>query len=199
MSRVKDTAKPLWDVLFYVMVPQLNLRSSEDISRFGAYTTGDKGIDKAMSNQWIKVMIPIHRMIELYQDGAQIRIINESDTKIVYDYISDHLTHWQGILSNGINVGDAPVEDLIAMDNFAHAIYTHAKYHFKGEDGGSILGRYMANLTRINPQNLFTGPGPTDPKATPDKITINQQGPITPERDSMGEFFKNQLMTLRRN
>lgn len=193
----KDTTKPLWEVLFTVLVPQLSIRSAEDISQFGSYVTGDRGIDNSLSNQWVRVMIPISRMVELYQEGAQIRIVDEKDTKIIYDYISDHLLQWEGILSNGINIGDAPVEDLIAMDNFAHAIYSHAKYHFKSEDGGSILGRYMANLGKLNPQNLFKS-APVDPNATPDKITINEQPKGLPERDSMSEFFKNQLMTLRR-
>lgn len=194
----KDTAKPLWEELFMVKVPQLSLLSAEDISRNGMYTTGDKGIDGALHNQWRTVMIPISRMVELYQEGSQIRVINEIDTKRIYELITDHLVAWENMLTNGINIGDAPVQDLIDMDNFASAVYVHARHHFTQEMVDSILGRQMAGVGFFNPQNLFTGPVPTDKSKVPDMVRINAHGDDLPQRESMSDFFKSRLVSIKR-
>ena len=133
LNQRKDTAAPLWDELFTVRIPQLQMTTTHDIEKFGTYTTGDRGIDKAMSNQWRTTMLPISKMVEFYQEGCQIKIVYEADVKKIYEFISDHLNAWKDMLTNGINVGNAPVEDLIAMDAFANAVYEHAKYQFTQE------------------------------------------------------------------
>lgn len=183
---IKDTAKPLWKELFRVLIPQLFLRSAEDISNFGSYTTLDKGIDSSLTNQWVNVMIPIVKMVEIYQEGGSIRIVDEKDTKIIYELISEHLSLWESTLRTGINIGDAPVSDLLAMDTFAQALYPHAKQHFSQDLIGSILGREMIGMSALNPQNFFV-----QKKVS----SLNDQNDDN-DRASMSDFFKGHLMNL---
>jgi hypothetical protein len=201
IRQVSDTTVYLWDYLYTVRVPQLETMSKEYMRAVGTYITGDRGIDNALANQWITTMIPIHQMVEYHKKGSQLRIVNVADTKEIYEHIANHLEAWKHQLERGINIGDAPIEDLIAMDRFAHDVYEHARYNFTEETVASILGRRLEAVGRFNPNNFFQKPVKTAQGnvTTENGITrINAEPESdTPERETYADFLKNRLVLIK--
>lgn len=203
MASPPDTTKLIWDYLYLARVPYLQSTSIEYLKRYGSYTTGDREIDRELSNQWITTMININQMVEYFREGVQIKIVNYNDTKEIYAHISEHLAAWNERLLKGINIGNAPIEDLILMDEFANAVYAHAKYQFTRETVNSIVARRLSEVGRFNGSNFFKTPLPTkkdnqqiDPDGT---IRINADDPnAPPERESLSDFLKDRLVGFKR-
>lgn len=192
-----DTTKYLWDYLFLVRIPQLQTTSVEYLRAHGTYTTCDKDVDRTLAGQWLTTMLPIHRMVDYYREGVQIKVVNYGDTKIIYDYISAHLAAWRTRLERGINIGDAPVEDLIAMDEFANAVYEHAKYQFTEDTVMSIMAQRLTSVTALTPSTFFKTKPPLSSNEQLDangNIRINSEDPdAPPDRESLGDFLKERL------
>jgi hypothetical protein len=79
--------------------------------------------------------------MEYWDQGVTVGIVNETDTKRIYEFISNHLLAWKQILDTGLNTRGAPLEDLVKLDQFANAVYRHARYQFTQEYVDSVLGR----------------------------------------------------------
>lgn len=137
-TEVLPTAHYIFKEIIHVRVPYLQMRSIEDLQFFGMPHSGNDRFDRQTPHEHIDIMIPISQMVEYYQRGAQLFFPLASDTKRVYDYISDHLTAWKRHISRSLNWADAPIEDLKLLDEFANAIYAHAKYQFTDEIINSI-------------------------------------------------------------
>lgn len=191
-----DTTKYLWDYLFKVRVPQMAATSIDYMRMYGSYTTQCKEIDQTLQQQWITTMLSVSQMVDYFKEGVQIRVVQYSDIKTIYEYISDHLQAWRIRLERGINIGDAPIEDLIAMDQFANTVYEHAKHQFTREIANSLLARNMSTVTQFNRHNFFR---PTLPTTTAEGVVneltrINHDVNTVPERDSLSDFLKGRLI-----
>ena len=133
---------------------------------FGLPSVGDPYIDSQFHNQLVDVMITINDMVEYYRKGVTVRITVHEDTKTIYEIIKNYLISWNQKLLNGINIGVAPIDDLVLLDKFASAIYPHAKSHFKAEDAlkqlmgsmgnssSSWLGRNSVNQQELAPEQV---------------------------------------------
>lgn len=194
---ITDTTAYLWDYLFKCRIPNLQTMSEEYIRFFGMPTTGDPGIDQAMADQWITTMIPISKMVEYSKQGISIKIVKYDDVKTIYSYISLHLQAWKNQIGNGLNIGDAPIDDLIALDEFANLVYDHAKYQFTRSMADSILARHLNGVTKFNKTNFFK---PDINITNPDNITkINDAEDVKlPERESMADIFKDRKIGARK-
>lgn len=196
---VSDTTTLIWDRLFMCRIPNLQTMSEEYIRFFGMPTTGDPGIDKEMSNQLITTMISIAKMVEYSKDGISIRVVKTEDVKTIYEFISLHLQAWKHQISNGINIGNAPIDDLIAMDSFANIVYDKAKFQFTRTMADSIMTRYLSNSSKINKTNFFKEG--TDPTEVSLGITrINQDDAVDnfPKRESLTDIFKDRKIGGRK-
>lgn len=193
-----DTTEKIWEYYYLVRVPELAATSVDYLKTYGTYITGDKGIDQALSNQWMTRQMTINNMIDLYRDGVQIKIVKESDVKEIYETIALHLEGWRSQLERGINIGDAPIEDLIAMDDFASAVYEFARHHLTRDTVNSIMAQRMAGIARLNPANFFNKPVTPGVETSEDGVSrINAiEEDRTPERDSLGAFLKERLITV---
>ena len=196
---VLDTTTYIWDYYFSARVPQLDSTSLDYLRMYGSYTTMDRDIDQTLSNQWLTTMMNINQMVDYFKDGVQIRIVREEDIKTIYEYISLHLEAWRERLTRGINIGDAPIDDLIAMDSFANVVYVHAKHQFTREMVDSLFANALSNTISLNHTNFFNSN-----VKTPERIDIGTGGRITvdaepePQRDtSLADFLKNRLVRLR--
>lgn len=197
-----DTTVRLFDYFYKVRIPYLQSRSIDDIRTYGVVLSGVPEIDNDIQNQWITVMLTINSMVEYYKQDVPIKVCLQSDIKEIYDSISEHITAWQSRLQRGINIGGAPIDDLILMDKFASTIYEHAKYHFTPEVLNSVTANYMSSLHKVNAQNFFNknvlemlGSTSNEPGVTRINAPVAEE---LPERDSLGEFFKNKLINIRR-
>lgn len=156
---VPDKPEPgsqIWTRLFHVRVPYRDTLSAEEIRMFGMPTVGDAGIDKAMHDDLVDRWITIDRMVALYQDGARIELATHTDSKLIYDIIHEHLTLWAQRLEGRINVGDAPIEDLVTLDRFAAVMFPHAVRHFADTPSSSSLVRLLQGAAPLSRDNLFS-------------------------------------------
>jgi hypothetical protein len=116
----------IFDRKFKCLVPQLDTTSKEYLKRFGMPSSGDKKIDMELANQLITTYKSIAEMVDLYSKGVNVRIPKISDCKLIYEFVEYHIVTWRNQLQRGLNNGQAPIDDLIAMDSFATAIYPYA-------------------------------------------------------------------------
>lgn len=184
-----DTTVLLWEHLFKCRIPNLQTMSPEYIKQVGIFKTGDPGIDREIANQWITTMLSIAKMTEYFSEGVPIKVVKYEDVKTIYTYISRHLDAWKDQIQNGMNIGDAPIEDLILLDQFANTVYDRAKYQFTKDTVNSLLGQHIQNMFKINKSNILRMPRANsgeDPKE--DKF---------PQRESLSEMFKDRLVGMR--
>lgn len=189
-----DTTADLWDKLFLVRIPQLHSMTIDYMKTYGTYITGDKEIDNELSKQWMTTYLPIVKMVNYYREGVQIKIVNRDDIKTIYECISRHLIAWKDMLERGINIGDAPIDDLIAMDEFANDVYEYAKYNFRGGIIDSILATSLSNISVINAGNFFRNG--SFMKNDDGIVRINHDD--YPVRESLSDLLKNKLINLKR-
>lgn len=190
MTDSNDTSYYIWEPLFRVRVPQLQTTSPEYIRHFGTPTTGDAAIDRDLANQLIDTAIPIAKMVEYYKKGIPVYIAKTSDTKIIYEYIENHLLAWKRRLEVGVNIANAPIDDLILLDKFANSVYEHAKYHFAPDVVESIFLRSMP--MGVGRSNFLV------PQAPPPSTTTEDNDNNYPKRESLTDHFKDRRVGVRK-
>ncbi len=202
----EDTTKLIWDYYFKVSMPFLQTSSEDYLRIHGIPLSGDHTIDNQVATSWITTMANIATMVDHYKNGVMIKVCSEADTKTIYDYISRHLEAWKFNLQHAVNIGDAPIDDLIAMDQFANEVYEFAKYHFTPDTLTSIFGRNMGNLLGFTPGSFFK-PNTLTSNHLPSERTAQSTGIIAasvedpntpPDRESMASFLKASMGTLKR-
>lgn len=171
----KNSNYYIFEYLFFCKIPNLNSMSVEYIRHFGMTTTGNKDIDAVVNNQLITVMIPISAMVEYYRQGIAVYITEQDDILTIYNFISHHLNQWKEKISRSINSGTAPVDDLIAMDEFANSVYENAKYQFTREIATSLFTRQLSATAQLNKNNFFKQ------KETPQEA--DEKDPTKPRQD----------------
>ena len=142
-SKLKRLGIPLWERLYMVGIRYKDTLSLEEIKAFGMPTTGNKQYDQVIHNELVDRYITIDKMVEYHKNGISFYIRNHKETKEIYELISNYLVCWKEYLENGINIGGAPIDDLIALDRLASKIYDHAVEHFTPTFINSNLIRYM--------------------------------------------------------
>ncbi len=198
----KDTTIMLWEWYFKVRVPWLQSRPIEELKLLGTPISGNKDVDADIKNQWLTTMMPIAYMVELYQKNIPVKVIDVKDTKLIYDYISEHLHAWKQQLYQGVNVGAAPINDLIAMDEFANLVYEHAKFQFTRDMADSLLGKHLQSIHRFNIHSFFN---PNTVDKLENKVTETREGVLISgqveeiaDRESLSDFFKDRIINLGR-
>lgn len=194
----RDTTRALWENYYLARVPYMQTTSVEYMRQVGTYVTGDKDVDRALANQWVTTMLSIAKMIEFYASGAQIKIVKQSDIKEIYKHISTHLEAWLHHLTHGVNIHNAPIDDLITMDRFANEIYDHAKYHFTPDLVNSMLVNQLASTSMFNASNFFTGVDLSKKSDEASDITRINSFDDIPERESLSDYLKEHLYHLKR-
>lgn len=180
-----DTTKAIWERLYLVRVPSLDATSMSFLKMHGTYITGIKSIDDANVNNWMTTYINIAQMVDFYKEGVTVAVVNKDDTKAIYEAIEQHLVAWKSKLQYGINIGNAPVDDLMAMDQFANAVYDHAKHLLPREVIDSLLSININKRFKAN--NMLQTP--TDKT----KAVEESEG-----RNTMMDFLKSRVHYIKR-
>lgn len=187
-----DTSAALFDNRYLVSIRTLDVRTISDIKAHGTYTTGDKGFDQALMNARQKLYLNIAEIVTYHKQGVEVRLTNPADGKNIYDAITAHLERWSDIIRKNLNMGDAPVEDLRDLDNYASTIYDVVKYQYKVDrPGDSFLDGLQAVLGENN--NVVDSF-----QAVPEVITFgavakNEDKTIIPEyeeREGFGDVLR---------
>lgn len=151
----------------------MDTRSVEHIRFFGTPTSGDPDYDREMRNEIVDRFLTIAEMACYFRDGITVRVKHRADTKKIYERITDHLIAWRDALSS-LNHPQAPIEDLLTLDEFAHKVYEHAKWHFKDPYTTSLLERAMN--ARFGNMGILGQGNPTMPSVDnppPERETFN--------------------------
>lgn len=213
----RDTRYPLWFVRYECRAPYIQTLDVEELERDGLPTSGDIHHDHAMQWEPRLLSIPIVRMAELWNTGANVALVKRSDAPKIYEAITNHLLAWRHHIENAYHPRTPPYEDLLVLDQFANIIYDHAKFaydqtfinkHFKISKSSAIGRRAMLNaMTRIDERrrdNAERGILETRniefieaaPKYREDdeRPQIDYSGKSTvidaPQRESLAKFFK---------
>lgn len=159
-ERNRDTRYPLWFDRYQCRVPYIQTLSIEELSENGLPTSGDIHHDHAMQWEPRLISLPIHRMAELWNEGANLALVKRTDAPKIFDAISRHLHAWKDHIANVYNPVTPPFDDLLLLDQFANVIYEHAKFaydrtfiekHFKLSSSTAIGRRAMLNaMSRID-------------------------------------------------
>lgn len=193
MSNQLDTTVDIWEYFYRVRMPYMQTRTLEDIRQKGTVISGVASYDADIGNQLITMCLNIDQMAEYFREGVPIRVCDPKDTKQIYEAISRHIHAWKGQLERGINIGDAPIEDLILLDRLAHTVYEHAKYHFTNEGANSVFAQHLGRISMLNNSNFFSSKVQQDDGI----LRINGDNGGYEERDSLQDFFKSRSGSLR--
>lgn len=136
----------IWDDLYRVVMHAGDMRSIEEKLARPDLMSGDRGIDKAQQNALAPCYISINDMVEFYKDGVQFQISGPEDALKILKAVMDHTGTWREATQTTLNLYDAPMDDLIAMEEFAASIYDIAKYKIhEGSQEQAMLNRASAN------------------------------------------------------
>ena len=188
----------IWEWQYKCMVPAFRSRSVNDIARNGVYVTGIKSLDDGLKDDWTKRYLTINQMVDYYITGVPIRVIDVKDTKDIYDTVQIHLVQWLETIRTGMNIKDAPVEELIAMDRFAGSVYPYAKYLFTPEALESALANQISQTQRVTMTNFFSNPRPGEVNLSLGYSSSQDQPSGPGERESFAERFKGSVESLRK-
>lgn len=142
----KDTSYYLWEVLFQCRIPETATVSEIEYRVRGMPTTGSLEMDRDIGAQLKLMWLPIHQMVEYHRVGVPVRLVKVSDAEVIYGYVQNHLEAWLDRVRNSFNDREAPVDDLVALDNFANDVYAHARYSTKSNLLENSLSRAIMNL-----------------------------------------------------
>ena len=181
--KIRDTTYYLWDVTFRCKTPYLQTTDIEYIKHFGMHTTTHMDIDRVLANQWIDTMLPIVKMVEYHQKGIPFRIVKDKDVKTVYEYIENHLQAWANAPKLSLNFTDIPVDDLIAMNEFANTLFPLVKQKYADENIKNASVAFYRFLD-VNGMGRFAG------LKKHQTIEQTKQESI-PQREDLFSFFKS--------
>lgn len=184
----RDTRWYIWHKLFACRVSNIQTMSLTYLQHFGMPSTGDTRLDQETANELVTRMLSINQMVEYFRAGVNVRVIKVTDTKEIYEHITNHLNAWKYKLENALNVRGAPLDDLVALDSFAVAVYKHARHQFDRQYVDSYLARKMSSTLRVTRDRILK---PMEPQV----VTINgdpnaqEQEKKYPEHESMADVF----------
>ena len=142
----RDTAWYIFNQKFMCRVRFIDTLSTDYIKIFGMPSIFDKHEDRATANELNEYYLTIAQIAEYFKRGINVRVVKEKDTKEIYERISQHLEAWKEELRTTFNIKDAPIDDLILLDELAVAVYQHAKHHFTREFVSSSLFNALTSV-----------------------------------------------------
>lgn len=204
LNRKRPTGNDLWDQYFLVRYNYSKSRSAEDIRRYGTRISGIPELDKDLPRETISTEINIDTMFELHRKGVTIYVTNYDDTEKIYRIIHDHLIAWADYMANGVNVGGAPLKDLVELDMFANVVYDKAKSVFNREERETGLASFILKSQKLNFANILKrslSDNSTEMVNGFENTTVSKVRDRTalPERNSFKDVFINQMSIINSN
>lgn len=195
------TGAELWERYFYVRMNYLHSRSVDHVRRYGVRVSGVEEIDRMLPEQEILTQLTIDAMFEKHRSGVTIKVVNYEDTAEIYRIIRAHLLAWVNYLATGINIGDAPIEDLIALDAFAKTVYEKAVDVFSIEDRALAVAQNFRNVQSLNFGNILKRSQGDELQVTRTQdgievVRINNDEVVVPQHQSLKTVFQEQLTHL---
>lgn len=145
----RDTRYYIFKQLFLVRVNDLARRNIEHVEAHGLRVTGNRDYDRNVKQELCMCYLPISDMAVYHEQGVNIYLAKPADAKVIYELVHEHLNNWVQYLNDQIGVGDAPVEDLLILDNFANTVYPAAARFFKDGKIDDVFTKATRGVTRF--------------------------------------------------
>lgn len=126
---------------YCVYVNEMQYRGVEHIKKFGVVMSGNEEYDSTVSKRVIKVMLTVAEMADLFAKQIFVSLVTPSDAKDIYQNVQSHITTWVEHMSMAYSTNNFPLEDLVALDEFASVVYPHAVKYFSGERVSELRNR----------------------------------------------------------
>lgn len=127
-------AEVIFKKVYKARVPIISTYSEHELDVVGIPMNVIGDSNKNSYNELVLTMITINDMVEKYNNGFNINIIEEKDMKEIYHVIQKHLEAWQAFKVHSLNQTAIPVDDLILLDKFASEIFTLNKRSIVKDD-----------------------------------------------------------------
>ena len=205
MAAPQYTGKEIWERLFWVRMPYLASRNLETMRVYGVRVSGIQQLDKERESEMITTELTIDAMFEKWRAGVTVRVMNYNDTEIIYRIIQDHILRWTEQLTYGVNIGNAPLKDLIELDEFATVVYQKAQGIFSPQQRQEALASNFSNMKIFTFQNVLNRATKPVTGGRIERIGdgvevmhLNEEKPVEekkglPERSSFKEFFEDRI------
>jgi len=177
----RTTVWYLFNKLFHVRVNPLQVRTAEEIKRFGTPTTGNEDYDRELDKAEHVVMWPIATMEAHYASGYTVKLVKREECQEIYKLISNHLSAMRNTVVESENVRDDPktMDELIRLDNFADAVFQHARYGMKDNLQHAGYARRARSRDRFASLADLTRRGdvgrPTEGRTLPGNSSVGRQ------------------------
>ncbi len=117
-------AEVIFRKLFSVRVPIISTYSEQELETVGVPVNVIDGKKHDSYNEMTLVMITIADMVEKYNNGMPITVVNEKDIIEIYDVVQKHLNAWKFQKITSPNQAQIGVDDdLILMDKFINEVF----------------------------------------------------------------------------
>lgn len=146
-----DPRYPIWGRLFLCRVPRIAHYSTGYLEQFGLHSSGNRNVDLELAKQPQMVYITINDMIEYFHQSLRISIVKRDDVKIVYESCQDYTFGYAEKLNKTVFGHNAPIQDLVKIDEFAEAVYQHAGHEYGKEFARTFLPEgVMGEIADLN-------------------------------------------------
>lgn len=147
--------RALFEALYMVRMPEMYLRTEDDVRARGTPTTGDLEVDMALQNSMVRAYRTINQIFELWKLGVDIAVINYDDTRKIYEAIQKHLLTWREYIHKEFQLHLCPLAELIELDKFANTVYDKARYVFSDETIKDLNVKFNNLGISLTPGSMF--------------------------------------------
>lgn len=192
-TSIQTTGKPIWERLFGIKMRYKDTVDLNTVEIRGVPTTGDSQWDKALLNDWVYKYITIDQMVEYHRNGIAFVITDHKETKDIYEIIHAYLHAWKEHIQNGINIGNAPIDDLMALDALATSMYDHASEHIRAELTPSPLYNWMQKQGGLSRSFMSA----RRERLEEDKKNADDENREVKKHESLADIFSSAVISRR--
>lgn len=189
----EETDKLIFDYRFLVKVPHQETRGLKDIGIRGTRLSDLSEINGSITREQRQCYLNIAQMADYFSQGVVVSVIKEEDTKTIYRFVSAHIEKWKELISKRVNSSNAPLEDLITLDEFASKVYKYARHHMRDPAFADIINTRMGGQPYVSMHDIFKNYDAINHEIKEVKKT--DRGAIEyPEHEGSSDFFKDRIL-----
>lgn len=114
----ESEAYKIFNLPWLCVIPEIYMRSPTVVAEEGTMTTGDKEYDYELLHSNRTLYRTIAAMLVYFEEGANIKIVNNDDIPKIYKILENHLRNWEWIVTHQPFTNHPPLEDFFLMEDF---------------------------------------------------------------------------------
>jgi len=123
-----DIEHVLRNSAFLVRIPMIYTIDERELEMFGLPEQKVDGVrSKGAEKELTTVGLPIMRLLEIFEGGAPIYLLDNSDVAIIYNIIDDYIKKIHGGTTRSLNAQKVDLSLAKRLDAFGSTIFGHNK------------------------------------------------------------------------